>query len=186
MSTVLIHIPFPVCKWNTVIWSDKSSFILFLKSGRVHAWNTLAQAYDRNCLLPPVRYESGSVMLWVAISWISVGPIITLKGRIAAEKYREVLGDQVHPIMLTLFAALDWIFQDDNALIHGAGLVWSSVDENEDKMKCLPWAVQSPLHLHINESLWSILKCSIRNRYHLPTSRPKFSDISIKNGTISL
>ncbi|GFW43449.1 DDE_3 domain-containing protein [Trichonephila clavipes] len=51
----------------------------------------------------------------------SAGPIITLKGRITGEKYREILADHVHPRMQTLFPAGDGIFQDDNAPIHAMG-----------------------------------------------------------------
>ncbi|GFV22233.1 hypothetical protein TNCV_1405321 [Trichonephila clavipes] len=56
---------------------------------------------------------------------ISAGPIVTLKGRITGEKYKEILANQVHIVMQTLFTARDGIFQDDNAPILEAGLVKS-------------------------------------------------------------
>jgi hypothetical protein len=47
----------------------------------------------------------------------SVGPIITRHGRITARKYVDVdrLGNQVHPMIQTLFPNNDAVFQDDNA-----------------------------------------------------------------------
>ncbi|GFV86591.1 DDE_3 domain-containing protein [Trichonephila clavipes] len=87
---------------------------------RVHVWRTPAKAYDRYCLPP----TDGSVTIWAAVSWFSAGSIVTLKGRITEEKYREILADHVHPMMQTFFPA-GVIFQYDNASIHIAGLVQS-------------------------------------------------------------
>jgi hypothetical protein len=51
----------------------------------------------------------------------SVGPIITLHGRITARKYVDMLGNQVHPMVQTLFPNRDAVFQEDTAPIHTAG-----------------------------------------------------------------
>lgn len=168
------HKTWSIDKWKKVIWSDESSFTLFPTTGRVHVWRTPAQAYDRDCLLPTVKHGGGSVIIWAAMSWFSAGPIVTLKGRITGEKYRDILADQVHPMMQTLFPAGDGMFQDDNAPIHAAGLVQSWFDEHEDEFKHLPWPAQSP-DLNIIEPLWSFLERSIRNRYPPPASLPELS-----------
>ncbi|GFY19515.1 DDE_3 domain-containing protein [Trichonephila clavipes] len=52
---------------------------------RVHVLGTPAQAYDRDCLLPTVKLRGGSVIIWAALSWFSVRPNITPKGRIPEE-----------------------------------------------------------------------------------------------------
>ncbi|GFW99651.1 aldehyde dehydrogenase X, mitochondrial [Trichonephila clavipes] len=77
-------------------------------------------------------YGGGSVMLWAAMSWFSAGPIVTLKGRITGEKYREVLADQVYPMMKTLFPAEDGGIFQDISLIHAVGLFQSLFDEHKD------------------------------------------------------
>jgi hypothetical protein len=49
----------------------------------------------------------------------SAGPIITLHARITARKYVDMLDNQVHPMIQTLFPNNDAVFQDDNdAHIH--------------------------------------------------------------------
>ncbi|GFX82193.1 DDE_3 domain-containing protein [Trichonephila clavipes] len=68
---------------------------------------------------------------------------MTLKGRITGEKYKEILADQVHPKMQTLFPTGDGIFQDDNAFIHASELVQSWFDEHENEVQHLPLPAQS-------------------------------------------
>jgi hypothetical protein len=67
----------------------------------------------------------GSVLVWTAISWYSVGSIITLHGRITARKNVDRLGNQVNPMIQKLFPNSDAVFQDDSAPIHIAGTVQS-------------------------------------------------------------
>jgi hypothetical protein len=54
-------------------------------------------------------------MVWAAILWYSVGPIITLHGRITSREYVDSLGSQVHPMIRTLFPSNDAVFQEDSA-----------------------------------------------------------------------
>jgi hypothetical protein len=46
----------------------------------------------------------------------SVGPIITLHGRITAREFVDRLGNQVHPMIQTLFPNNDAVFQDGTQL----------------------------------------------------------------------
>jgi hypothetical protein len=66
------------------MWSDESSFTLFPTLGQVCVWRTPKAAYKPECLVPTVKPEGGSVMIRVAVSWYSAGPIITYNGRITA------------------------------------------------------------------------------------------------------
>jgi hypothetical protein len=62
-------------------------------------------------------------MVWAEISLYSVGPIITLHGRITAREYVDRLGNRMHPIIQTSFSNNNAVFQDNDALIHTAGIV---------------------------------------------------------------
>jgi hypothetical protein len=55
-----------------VIWSDESSFTLYLASGRVCVWRTPKEAYNPECLVPTVKHGGGSVMVWAPISWYNI------------------------------------------------------------------------------------------------------------------
>jgi hypothetical protein len=62
------------------------SFMLLPTSGRVHVWRTPKEAYNLECLVPTIKWGGGSVMIWEAILWYSVSPIITLHGQITARE----------------------------------------------------------------------------------------------------
>jgi hypothetical protein len=55
----------------------------------------------------------------------SVGPIITLHGRITARECMVGLGNQMLSTIKTLFPNNDAVFQDNNAPIHTAGTIQS-------------------------------------------------------------
>jgi hypothetical protein len=69
----------------------------------------------------------------------SVGPIITVYGRITGREYADRLGDQVHPMIQTLFPNNNAVFQDDNAPIYTARNVQSWFEEQEGQLQHLPW-----------------------------------------------
>ncbi|GFW34450.1 hypothetical protein TNCV_500681 [Trichonephila clavipes] len=68
-------------------------------------------------------------MIWVVALKFSIGPILTLKGKISGEKYREILAYQIHSMKRTLFPAEDGLFKNDTVPIYATGLVQSSFDE---------------------------------------------------------
>jgi hypothetical protein len=67
------------------------------------------------------------------------------------------LGNQVHPMIQTLFPKNGAVFQDDNSPIHTAGTVQSWFEKNEVELQHLPWPTQSPAP-KITEPLWSTLE----------------------------
>jgi hypothetical protein len=69
----------------------------------------------------------------------SVGPVITLYGRITAREHVGRLGDQVHPMIQTLFLNNNAVFQDDSGPIHTAGNVQSWFEKQEDHLQHFPW-----------------------------------------------
>jgi hypothetical protein len=82
-------------------------------------------------------------MVWAAILWYSIGPIVTLHGQITAREYVDRLGNHVHPMIQMLFLNNDAVFQDDNAPIHSARSVRSWFEKPEGELQHLPWPAQS-------------------------------------------
>jgi hypothetical protein len=86
------------------MWSDESSYTLFPIKGKVYFWRTPKEAYNPECLVPKVGLDSNIVEQY------SVGPIITLHGRITARDYVERLGNQVHAMIQTSFPNNEAVF----------------------------------------------------------------------------
>ena len=94
------------------------------------------EAYTPDCHLHTVKRGCGSVMVWAAISWNSLGSIVALHGRINIKDYPNILRDHVHPMVQAfLFPDGDGIFQDNNALKHTAHVVKNWYEEHEREIK---------------------------------------------------
>ena len=98
----------------------------------------------------------------------SAGPIITLNGHITASEYVDILGTQVHPMVLMLFPINDAIFQDDILPIYSQKFS-VLLEKHEDALRHLPWPAQSP-DLNIIKPLWSGLQSRVRSGFPLPPS----------------
>ena len=107
-------------------------------------WRQTRDADIPDNFLPAVVHRVGSN--WTAISWKSLGLIIPKHDRVTANDYDAIFGDQLHPMIQTLFPDGGAIFQDDNAPIH-----------SESEGKHLSQLAQSP-ELNRIEPLWSILE----------------------------
>ncbi|GFU50245.1 transposable element Tcb1 transposase [Trichonephila clavipes] len=73
-------------------------------------------------------------MVWGAISWRAIGPLVILHGTIKSDRYLSILADHVHSFVQTVFPEEPPLFQDDNAPIHTAGCVqtWFEVHDDEN------------------------------------------------------
>lgn len=101
-------------QWRNVVYSDESSFTLFPTTGRVYVWRSPGEEYDKDCLLPTVKHGGGSVMVWGAISWHGVGPIVAVKGKMKADHYRTILDEQVFQLLVTYVLYKDLLFLNFN------------------------------------------------------------------------
>lgn len=95
-----VHENWTADQWRQVVRSDESSFTLFPTTGRVYVWRSPEEAYKKECLLPTVKHGGGSVMVWGAISWHALGPIMSLMGKVKAPDYNLILEDKVFDHMM--------------------------------------------------------------------------------------
>jgi len=82
-------------------------------------------------------------MIWAAISWYSVCPVITLNGRLTASNDVDIFRNQTHLVDHT-FPTNNAIFQDVNSPIHPARSMQSWFEEHKDTPQYLPCPAQLP------------------------------------------
>lgn len=66
------------------------------------------------------RKPPSEVMVWRCISWHGVGTITAVNGNINAEKYQQILNDNLWPVIAQHFPNQQYNSQDDNAPVHHA------------------------------------------------------------------
>ncbi|GFX91262.1 transposable element Tcb1 transposase [Trichonephila clavipes] len=161
------HLNWTELQWEQVIWSDESSFTLFQTSGHVFVWRTPTEAIHVDCLVPTVKHGEESVMVWAAISFRGLGPLVVLRGMITGDPYQSILEDHLHPMLQTLFPGERPVFQDDNAPVHTSRWVQTWLHEHVDEVEYLIWCPQSP-DLNIIQHLWGYLENKVRARFPPP------------------
>ncbi|GBM09068.1 hypothetical protein AVEN_87679-1 [Araneus ventricosus] len=106
----------------------------------MNVWRTPLNSVDTNCLRVTVKHGGGSFMMWVTISWFSASRILTLERRVTGTDSMDILANQTHPMIQTLFSSGGVDFQDYKCPIHAAIPVKAWFKEHEDEVAhfCLP------------------------------------------------
>jgi hypothetical protein len=94
--------------------SGDSFFTLFPTPGRVYVWRNPRKPGSNSGTRGRFFDGLGSN---IEVQY-SVGPIITLHGRITERKYADRLDNHVHPMIQTLFLNTGVVFQDDATHSH--------------------------------------------------------------------
>ncbi|GFV62974.1 transposable element Tcb1 transposase [Trichonephila clavipes] len=87
-------------------------------TGRLFIWQTSAEAFHVDLMVPTVKHGGGSMMVWGAIFSRGLGPLFVLK----RDYHRRPLSkhsrrSSLHSILQTLFPAECPVFLNDNAFV---------------------------------------------------------------------
>lgn len=159
--------------WRKIIVSDESK-IMIGHDDRVYVWRKAGEGWRPDLVSQKPRPKF-QVMIWGCISWFGPGTVSPVDGNINANKYQDILEDNLWPVVAQHFPGGGYIFQDDNAPVHRAR---STVEyKTRNHIPSLSWPAQSP-DLNIIETLWLLIKRKLQSRkQNINSSADLFQEI---------
>ncbi|KAJ8254683.1 hypothetical protein GJAV_G00196010 [Gymnothorax javanicus] len=156
-------------QWKKVVWSDESQFVLHHVDGRVRVRRLPGTEVPAGGAVGKIPAGGEKVTLWAMFCWESLGPIVHLEASLTPDAYLNIVADQVHPFMATVFPDGDGFFQQDGGPCCTAQSVQEWFEEHDAEFKLLPWPPNSP-DLNPLVNLWGLLEQQVRSAATPPGS----------------
>ena len=115
---------------------------------------------SKNAVLT-VKFSGGTIMIWGCFSAKGVGKISVTDGKMNAQKYKQILRENLMSSVESLELPSDYIFQQDNNPKHTAKSTKNWLSENNFNVFQLP---SQYLDLNPIGNWWRFLKIQIRRR----------------------
>jgi len=154
--------------FKKVVWSDESTYTQFRTSGFGRVWREPSEEFHEDCIAATVQKSFGR-MFWGCFSWVGMGPLVPLVGRVTGNTHREVLENYAVPTVKSHAKKIKkkFLFQEDNAPVYTARVARSFLKSSN--IELLPWPAQSP-DINPIENIWSHIEVRIRQRDSQPSS----------------
>ena len=81
--------------WERVLWTDETKIELFGHNYQNHVWRKDGEAYSPKNTVPTVKFGGGSIMIWECFSVKGVGKISVIDSKMNAQKYKEILQENM-------------------------------------------------------------------------------------------
>lgn len=145
------HVDWDEEVWRTVVFTDESKYNLHESDGRIYVWRRVGEEFKENCLVTTYKSGDKGFMVWGAIGWNGVGPLIFCTQNITAAYYIEILEEALPECMVALDLGENTKLLQDNAPAHKAKKTMAYLDEIG--LPTLPHPPQSP-DLNPIEHVW--------------------------------
>uniref|UniRef100_A0A671YBG6 Tc1-like transposase DDE domain-containing protein n=1 Tax=Sparus aurata TaxID=8175 RepID=A0A671YBG6_SPAAU len=157
-------------QWKRVVWSNEAHFLLHDVDGQVRVCRLPGENMTPGCAV------RGSVRLWAMFCWETLGPAIHLDVALTSTTYLNILADQVHPFIQTVFPDGSGFFQRDSTPRHTAKIVQEWFEEHNDEFTVLTWPPNSS-DLNPIEHLWDVLNKQVQSMEAPPCNLQDLKDL---------
>ena len=100
--------------WERVLWTDETKVEIFGHNHRNYAERKDGKVYSPKNTVPTVKFGGGSIMIWECFLAKCVGKISIIDGKMNAQKYKQILQENLMSSVESLELQSDFIFQQDN------------------------------------------------------------------------
>ena len=133
-----------------------------MTDGRVRVWRQPNTAYAERNIVETVPFGGGSVMVWGCVSYDCKLDLITVRGNLNGQIYRQnILEASVVPHFDNHPLNARPVFMDSNARPHGARVVTDYLCN--ESITTLPWPARSP-DVNPIEHIWDIIGRCVKER----------------------
>ena len=124
---------------DTILWSDKTIMNLFGSDGMQQVWRRAGDEYADKNVVPTVKHDGGSLMVWGCMSFLGVDEQHFIDGIMNAQMYCNILAKKMIPSLKALGRGA--VFQHDNDPKHSVKA--TSAFLKKKRVKVLDWPSMS-------------------------------------------